>query len=153
MIIIAHRGLIFGPDPFTENHPDYIELALSLGFHVEVDLWVESEKLFLGHDRPQYSIDLKFLQQPGVIVHCKNIQALLYCRISNLHYFWHEHDTVTLTSNNWIWAYPGKQPIANSIAVLPEINHDDISQCFGICTDYCLEYKHENRYSNNWTDS
>jgi hypothetical protein len=49
--------------------------------------------------------------------------------------------TVTLTSQGAIWAYPGKQPIKRSIAVMPEINNDDTSQCLGICSDYIKKYK------------
>ena len=31
--------------------------------------------------------------------------------------------------------------LKNSIAVLPEINNDDVSQCSGICSDYIKDYK------------
>jgi len=56
-------------------------------------------------------------------------------------YFWHENDTVTLTSENWIWAFPGKQPINGSIAVMPEIYNDDVSEAAGVCSDYIQNYK------------
>jgi hypothetical protein len=55
--------------------------------------------------------------------------------------FWHQKDDVTLTSQGYIWAYPGKQPLKNSIAVLPERNNDDTSQCSGICSDVIEKYK------------
>jgi len=42
---------------------------------------------------------------------------------------------------NYIWAYPGKQPIEGSIAVMPEINDDNISKCEGICSDYINQYR------------
>jgi hypothetical protein len=58
-----------------------------------------------------------------------------------MHYFWHQDDMVTLTSQGTIWAYPGKQPIKNSIAVMPEIYGDNIIQCLGICSDYIEKYK------------
>ena len=45
------------------------------------------------------------------------------------------NDDITLTSKNYIWAYPGKQPIKNSISVMPELNND-VSGCFGVCSDY-----------------
>ena len=61
--------------------------------------------------------------------------------IGGFNYFWHQEDTATLTSTNIIWAYPGKQPIIGSIAVMPEINSDEISQCRGICSDYIQRYK------------
>jgi hypothetical protein len=61
--------------------------------------------------------------------------------------FWHENDTVTLTSTNMIWAHPGKQPISESIAVMPEINNDDTTKCIGICSDYIKNYdKKKNNY-------
>jgi hypothetical protein len=44
-----------------------------------------------------------------------------------LNYFFHQEDDITLTSKGYIWAYPGKQPIKNSIAVMPELNKDDLT--------------------------
>ena len=38
MKIIAHRGLLVGPDPKAENQLDTIDEALSYGFDVEVDV-------------------------------------------------------------------------------------------------------------------
>ena len=61
--------------------------------------------------------------------------------VSRLNYLWHEEDTVTLTSKNYIWAYPNKQPRKGSIAVMPEFNNNDISQCLGVCSDYIEKYK------------
>ena len=48
---------------------------------------------------------------------------------------------MTLTSNGWMWVYPGKQPIKGSIAVMPEIYNDDVSECAGVCSDYIEKYK------------
>jgi hypothetical protein len=42
---------------------------------------------------------------------------------------------------NFIWVYPGKQPIKKSIAVMPEIHEDDISECIGVCSDFIENYK------------
>jgi hypothetical protein len=42
---------------------------------------------------------------------------------------------------NIICAYPGKQPIKGSIAVMPEIHNDDLDACVGICSDYINDYK------------
>jgi hypothetical protein len=44
---------------------------------------------------------------------------------------------------NVIWAYPGKQPIKGSIAVMPEIYNDDLDSCMGICSDIVKKYKDE----------
>ena len=35
----------------------------------------------------------------------------------------------------------GKQPIEDSIAVLPEIHKDNLDVCKGICSDYIENYK------------
>ena len=58
-----------------------------------------------------------------------------------LNYFFHQEDDITLTSKGYIWAYPGKQPIKNSIAVMPELNKDDLTKATGICSDYIKDYK------------
>ena len=65
-------------------------------------------------------------------------------KLKNIHYFWHQKDDIALTSKGYIWAYPGKQPIKESIAVLPEIYKDDVSNCIGICSDNIIEYNRDN---------
>jgi hypothetical protein len=60
---------------------------------------------------------------------------------SRFNYFWHQKDDVTLTSKGYIWAYPGKQPLENSIAVLPELNEDNLTLAVGVCSDYIKDYK------------
>lgn len=141
---IAHRGNTNGKFESYENEPTYIDKAISEGFDVEVDIWVLAGILFLGHDRPQYGIDYNWLQERKnkLWIHCKNIEALQFCddRL-DLHYFWHENDTVTLTSQSTIWAYPGKQPIKNSIAVMPELYGDNIIECLGVCSDFIKKYQ------------
>ena len=143
MILISHRGNINGRFEDWENKPEYIDDALSLGYDVEIDLWFIDGKTYLGHDEPQYEIDDDWLGEriDKIWVHCKNIESLNWIRSTNLHYFWHETDTVTLTSKNYIWAYPGKQPIVGSIAVMPELENDNVLLCIGICSDYIKRYK------------
>lgn len=144
MIKISHRGNINGKIESSENNPDYIDLALSKGYDVEVDVWVINKTLSLGHDYPQYEIDLNwFIHRMGKLwIHCKNIDAVVYFKNSNynFNYFWHQQDDITLTSHNFIWAYPGKQPIDNSISVLPEINNDNTEVCSGVCSDFIENY-------------
>ena len=148
MILISHRGNLDGRVVEKENHPNYIDAAIKAGYEGEVDLWEIDGELFLGHDEPQYPIDFDWLEERSSVlwIHCKNIDALLSCTdddysLAMLNFFWHEEDTVTLTSFNWIWAYPGKQPIKGSIAVMPEINNDNISEAGGICSDFIKNYK------------
>ena len=145
MILISHRGNINGPMESWENEPTYIDLAISKDYDVEVDVWYVDGILYLGHDKPQYLIDKTwlYLYKKYLWIHCKNIDAINYFsdKLKLFNYFWHENDTLTLTSKNYIWAYPGKQPIKNSVAVMPEINNDGISQCLGVCSDYIQNYK------------
>jgi hypothetical protein len=147
MKLISHRGNINGPNLQKENHPNYILNALNKGYEVEIDVWYV-DKFMLGHDKPQYEFPFDLLEKfyTKLWVHCKNIEAIVKLKNnpelnSRLNYFWHENDTVTLTSKGYIWAYPGKQPINNSIAVMPEISNDNITQCKGICSDYIEKYK------------
>jgi hypothetical protein len=145
MILIAHRGNINGRFESYENEPTYIDLAIFKGYDVEIDVWYVDGVLYLGHDKPQYGVDLRWFRDriTKLWIHCKNIDSIIFFRECQyeFNYFWHETDTVTLTSLNHIWAYPGKQPIEKSISVMPEINNDDITKCIGICSDYIENYK------------
>jgi hypothetical protein len=145
MILISHRGNINGPNPARENSPYYVMEAIVMGYNVEIDVWLIDGTLFLGHDEPQYKIDISWIDDRSykLWIHCKNTEALSFFNkhYYDINYFWHENDTATLTSKKYIWAYPGKQPIKNSIAVMPEINNDDISKCKGVCSDYIKNYK------------
>jgi hypothetical protein len=143
MILISHRGNIDGKKPHLENQPEYIDEAIALGYDVEIDLWLINGRTYLGHDEPQYEVgDEWFAKRADKLwVHCKNVESLNWIRSTILHYFWHENDTLTLTSKQYMWAYPGKQPIIGSIAVMPEIYNDKIKKCVGICSDYVKDYK------------
>ena len=144
MILIAHRGNINGRFESYENEPNYIDSAISKGYDVEIDIWVIKGDFYLGHDKPQYGVSLNWLykRRNELWIHCKNIEAIEWFNnlIGTYNYFWHQEDTVTLTSKSFIWAYPGKQPINRSIAVMPEIFNDDLNSCIGVCSDYIQNY-------------
>ena len=152
MILISHRGNIKGKNPKLEKKPSYIDKVLSEGYDCEIDIKFIDNKLYLGHDEPQYKIDPPWLYQRRhkLWIHCKDLNSLVFfSKLDNsngFNYFWHQTDTVILTSLNYIWAYPGNQPLKKSIAVLPEWKNDDITQCIGICSDYIQDYK--NNLSN-----
>jgi hypothetical protein len=145
MILISHRGNIDGRLESYENEPNYIDSALSKGYDVEIDIWVIEGTFYLGHDKPQYGVTLDWLykRKNNLWIHCKNIEAIEWFNtlLGMYNYFWHQEDTLTLTSKNYIWVYPGKQPIKNSIAVMPEIHNDKISECVGVCSNYIQNYK------------
>ncbi len=143
MILISHRGNLNGKNTSKENHPDYIDLAISAGFDVEIDLWIHGDQIFLGHDSPEIEIDRSWLNERAkkLWIHAKNTRALEFLSKTDLHYFVHDLDFATITSKGYIWVFPGKQPIEKSIAVLPELYDDPISQCSGVCSDYITNYK------------
>jgi hypothetical protein len=144
MILISHRGNLDGRLEEKENDPDYINEALKLGFNVEIDVWVESDKFYLGHDRPTYIIDESFLENEKLWCHAKNIESLEHMlKNKKIHCFWHQNDDFTITSNGFIWTYPNKKLTSKSICVLPEIQKEFIvntKKFYGICSDYILKY-------------
>tara|TARA_B100000530_G_scaffold311999_1_gene239382 strand:+ start:47 stop:505 length:459 start_codon:yes stop_codon:yes gene_type:complete len=136
-ILISHRGNVTGPNSDRENHPDYIDEAISAGYNVEIDVWRISDEMILGHDVPQYKIDMNFLfdRQDSLWCHAKNVEALSFMTVwEKLNCFWHQEDDVTLTSKGYIWTYPGKQLTENSICVKPSPANIP-TLCAGICDD------------------
>ena len=146
MIFIAHRGNIYGPNINDENKPEYILNAIKEDYYVETDLWKVNDELYLGHDKPQYKIELNFLLniKDKLFCHCKNIDALYYILSNGLDIecFFHDNDECVLTSKNKIWNFPGSQLTKKSICVMPErVQIYKIEKCLGICSDYPYKYK------------
>jgi len=146
MILISHRGNIGGRIVERENEPSYIEEALACGYDVEIDVRYVEESIWLGHDAPQYRVDFDWLweKRSKLWIHCKDIPSIVFFN-SNfyydyLNYFWHDTDKVVLTSSGYLWAFPGNQPIKNSIAVMPELYNDNVSEALGVCSDYVKNY-------------
>ncbi len=142
MIYIAHRGNINGKQHDLENSPKYINRAIELGYHVEVDVWY-NDGFFLGHDNPKYKINIEYLANDKLWCHAKNGAALYHMRLrKDIHSFWHETDDYTLTSRGFIWTYPKNKLYYNSICVLPEHGYrGNLNNCYAICSDLIEEYK------------
>jgi hypothetical protein len=139
--LISHRGNLTGPDISAENVPEQIDIVLKEGYDVEVDIFLQKQKYYLGHNEPQYLIDIQWLvkRKNKIWLHCKNIYALESFLGTNFNYFWHQQDDFTLTSKNFIWTYPNKLLTGKSICVLPEQGFKgDINNCAGVCTDFIL---------------
>jgi len=139
MKIISHRGNLTGSNPEAENHPAYIQEALAKGVHVEVDVWLERGVWKLGHDYPQYDTTIEFISHPKFFLHAKNLEALVALLPTGLHYFWHDKDDYTLTSQNVIWTFPEKRTTRNSIIVCQDEEQTKLYKSMpiaGICTDY-----------------
>lgn len=151
-LIIAHRGLVDGPDGDLQNHPQQVEKALMAGFDVEIDLWLRGGEWYLGHDGPQHLVDQAFIDQQGLWLHCKNLPAFftLKTRNSGHNFFWHESDAVVLTSRGHVWTYMGKPKTRSphSICVMPEVTYglehmvDEIRThpWYGVCTDWATAF-------------
>lgn len=147
MILISHRGNIDQKIPALENTPVYIERALNAGYNVEIDVWKNNGLWYLGHDMPVRQIDISYLKNDRLWCHAKNLPALEgLMSHSDIRFFWHQEDDVTLTSDNYVWTYPGKKLISNSICVMPERHgirkeHVSLTSCAGICSDVISKYR------------
>ena len=146
MIYIAHRGNINGPNHIDENKPEYLIDAITKGYHVETDLWVIDNILYLGHDSPQYKININFLLdiKDWLFCHCKNIDALYYLikNHSDIECFFHDGDECVLTSKKKIWNYPGTKQTSLTICVMPEMAEQLIdTNCYGVCSDFVNDIK------------
>jgi hypothetical protein len=144
MKLIAHRGNTTGPNPAQENHPNYLLLTLSKGYDCEVDVRYINNEFFLGHDTPDYKIDISFLleHKDRFWIHCKNFEAFdELIQIKELNIFWHENDHYTLTSHQYIWAHPNAKTSERSIIVMPEWHNFLYDKGYGICTDYVEKIK------------
>ena len=149
MILISHRGNIEGRRVPFENQPNYIDTAIAAGYDVEIDVWYEREsgKLYLGHDKADYQIDIDWLYERSdkLWIHCKNMDALSFFNKSHLqigteyNYFSHDKDMGVLTSYGYIWS---TNLYDNGILVLPEVfEKTPIEKTIGICSDIIQNYK------------
>lgn len=141
MILISHRGNLNGAEIDEENKPEFINSALNFGFDVEIDVWYLEKNFYLGHDSPDYLIDYNFLTNKKLWCHAKNLDALFELSKIDCTYFWHQDDDYTLTSNNYVWTYPGKPLTKNSIAMIFGKKKIDLSSCAGVCSDFIAEYR------------
>ena len=144
MKLIAHRGNISGPNEELENKVDYIEEAINQGYDVEVDLRLKNKSLFLGHDYPQYQVDLNWLikRKNNLWIHCKDLESICYLRkidaFHSLNYFGHDNDDYVLTSQNFLFCKPTKKLNNHCVLVMPELYNYEVlnEKCYGILTDY-----------------
>jgi hypothetical protein len=142
MIKISHRGNLHGPNLNDENNPDYIYEAIKSGYNVEIDFWVVDRNLYFGHEEPTYKVNDYFLHYniKNIWLHCKNLEALDFVLTVPKYYkaFWHQEDSYTITTNNYIWTYPGMPVTDKSILVHKDMPTKDVLSLnmAGICSDY-----------------
>lgn len=150
-ILISHRGNIDSLKPDFENQPSYIDLAISLGYDVEMDVRVVNDLLFLGHDSPDYQISLQWLldRKYNLWIHAKNFGALQTLIDYDLRVFYHQKENHTIINGcNLIWSHELSE--ANQKSIIPLLSLDDISKhsnyvhVYGICSDFISEMKSTN---------
>ena len=152
MKFISHRGNLEGPSR-SENSPQQVDFCLENSYDCEVDLWVLQGEFFLGHDFGEYLVSRDWLinRQQYLWIHCKNVEALsslASMESKSLNFFWHQTDSYTLTSHNYVWVYPGSTISKRSVAVLPELwlgqeTIRSLELASAICTDFVLKYQQE----------
>jgi len=142
MKIISHRGNLDGRKPDCENNPTYVQHALDLGFEVEVDVWYVDGRFFLGHDTPIYLVEPSWFQGKALWCHAKNREALEEMIVSpyGITCFWHETDKMTLTSNGFLWMYPGNYSHIG-VTVWLGTSEETIPNMWGVCTDYPIIWR------------
>lgn len=144
MILISHRGNTEGPNILLENTPNYIQSAIDRQYMVEVDIWKKDDVYYIGHDASTMNpVDINWLidRRQWLWIHCKNREALDSILRLNLHCFWHNKDSYTMTSKGYVWCYPGQPAVGwLSVAVMPEKRIDlkdfKSNEYFAVCSDF-----------------
>jgi hypothetical protein len=148
MILISHRGNIIGSCPDKENRPSYIDCAIQLGLEVEVDIRFVNNDFWLGHDYPQYRVDISWmrLRKHKIWFHCKDQDSASQFLLINeeFKFFCHTNDDFVLTSNGYLWIHDLKSNI-NKKCIVPLISKNDILKYDNlepsyICTDFVYEF-------------
>jgi hypothetical protein len=143
MKYISHRGNLTEVNPLLENTPDYIDLAIAEGFDVEIDVRFLNGKLYLGHDTPDYLIDIEWLtaRKKSLWVHTKDVFSLSLLNEYDLNLFFHEKERHTIIHNSrFIWTHDIDESIDKSIIPLLQISDLDLFEKYkhvsGVCSDY-----------------
>jgi YrbI family 3-deoxy-D-manno-octulosonate 8-phosphate phosphatase len=98
LTMLSHRGNLNGSIPKLENSPEYI-LSASLKYNVEIDVWYENSRFYLGHDKPTYEVDKFFLFNSKYLIHCKSLETFIELKdYSKLEVFYQEDDLISMTS-------------------------------------------------------
>jgi hypothetical protein len=148
MKIISHRGNINGVMPEKENRPSYVDCAIQLGYDVEIDIRCINDKLYLGHDTPDYEISPTWidLRKNHLWFHCKNSEAAYkLSHLKNIKYFCHTQDPFVLVNDKYIWVHDLSMITPNSIIPLLSSDLTDLyfkyKSVYAICTDYPSKIK------------
>jgi len=148
MKLISHRGNTNGCFPKHENKSSYIDIAIERGFDVEIDIWFIDDKLWLGHDTPDYETDLDWLwdRKDDLWIHTKNFEALnFFVDLEWAKVFYHELENHTIINNSGIiWSHNLTE--ASTKSIIPLLSLDDVNnweekEVYGVCSDYIEKFK------------
>ena len=146
MRLISNRGNIDIWNPDLENTQEYIQTAINQGYEVKIDLWTKDNKLYLGTNEPTQPLDFDWFERNNgrLWIQCRTIDVMaqfnkLDSRGSNLHYFWHELNKISLTSRGYLWCESDKV-VPGGIMYQPK-EDNDLTEAYGICSDSILKYK------------
>lgn len=152
--IISHRGNLNGCYPLTENHPTVIEYLLQqLDYDIEVDVRVINDKIFLGHDTPEYEVDINYLlsKKDRLWIHCKTKETYFeLSKYKQLRIFLHDLEIFTVTSLKEKWTADINYCSNSYLVLMPdfEIHNSQwtkwlLKNVNGICTDYPMYWQKE----------
>jgi len=149
MILISHRGNITGRIPDSENRPSYIQDTITLGYDVEIDVRMKEGQLYLGHDHPQYRVELDWLleRKDSLWIHTKDFESLNLLIDTGLRVFFHEQERQTIINNtNLIWSHD-LGSVSNK-SIIPLLDLESIEEygyltqdVYGVCSDHLQAIK------------
>jgi len=142
---ICHRGNLEKKIEEIENRPLTLAYRDVEGYDVECDVWYKDNKLWLGHDEPQYETFIEWLAvSPRRLIHAKDGETFAYLlqeagkRAYDLHVFYHTDEDYVLTSKGIIIAHPEKPLVDGALAMMPEMGDykvKDRHKLFFLCSD------------------
>ena len=139
---IAHRGLIDGPNPQTENSMTTVTEWCRQGRSSEIDIWWHREAFWIGHDEPREPVSPEFLCSEYLWIHAKNPHALYHLqKLSNekgwgLRIFYHTDEDYVLTTRGDTIIYPGLPDMEGWTYMMPEAADVVPTVAGNICSDY-----------------
>jgi hypothetical protein len=118
-----------------ENQPGYLLDTIDQGYDVETDIWFNDE-WWLGHDRPVYQIDEKFiiLIKDSAWFHAKNKEALDHLAKLGTNAFMHDQEPYAMTTFGYKWSHNGLSN-PEGIVCMPDLQHEGhlLLDCKGVC--------------------
>ena len=151
MRLISHRGNLSGPNPENENTLLHIQRAIDRGYDVEIDVRLLDGQLYLGHDSPDYPVELSWLleRKDHLWIHAKNFKAMDFLLPHDFRVFYHSVEKhVVIGNTKTAWSCDLME--ATEKSVVPMIGLDDVEKYkglaagfYGVCSDYIGEFNEE----------